>query len=267
MQVKDAFEMSGSSFGGILDSTDFICGCEFEIEDIKQNIDHPMILRVEDHSLRNNGWEYKTKPSDFKTTLELFAYLHKHLKLGNQAFSHRTSTHVHVNVRNMELSTVRQLVLSYALLEPLFFKFVGPEREHNIFCVPLSFTTLPNNYKKDIKYLHGTWHKYTAFNILPLGLGKNSEQGLGTIEFRHLFGTKDPVIFKDWLSILKELYDWFQKNPDYEIIAQLAKGVPVTTIAHQIVPTLAQKYTSKEIQDACKDSALDVKLSIGGLAK
>ncbi len=267
MQVKDVFELSGSSFGGVLDSTEFICGCEFEIEAIIHHTEHPMIVRVEDHSLRNNGYEYKTKPCTFDQTLELFKYLHTNLKVGKDAFSHRTSTHVHVNVRNLEVSTVRQLVLTYALLEPLFFKYVGSVREHSIFCVPLSFTTLPTSYKKDIKYLHGIWHKYTAFNILPLGLGKNSEQGLGTIEFRHLYGTNDMNVFKTWLTILKELYDWFQTKPDYEITAALAKGVSLATIAQQIVPTLAKQFSSNEIQQLCQDTALDVKLSIGGLAK
>ena len=265
--VKDVFQINGSSYGGVLDKDGFICGCEFEIESVKTHIDHPSIVVVEDHSLRNSGYEYKTRPSTYEETLELFDYLHKNLKVGPEPFSHRTSIHVHVNVRNLPVATVRQMVLTYALLEPLFFKFVGPEREHNIFCVPLSFTTMPSLYKKDIKFMHGAWHKYTAFNILPLGLGKNSEQGLGTIEFRHLYGTNKREVFQTWLLALKQLYDFFNKNRDFDVAEALEKGTNAAELAMDIVPALAAKSTYSEINKLCQDTVLDVKLSVGGLAK
>lgn len=265
--VKDVFQMSGGSTPSILDSKDFVCGCEFEIETIKSHCEHPLIVIVEDHSLRNSGYEYKTRPSDYKTTLELFDYLHENLKVGDKPFSERTSIHVHVNVRNLSVATVRQMVLTYALLEPLFFTFVGPEREHNIFCVPLAFTTMPSNYKRDLPFMHGTWHKYTAFNILPLGLGKNSEQGLGTIEFRHLYGTANREVFKTWLTTLKEFYEFFAQNEEYNIIKDIESGMSPSAIAHKIIPTMAQKHSVLELNKLCQDTMLDVKLSVGGLAK
>jgi hypothetical protein len=265
--VKNIFEISGSNFGGLLDSEEFLCGCEFEIESVGTHPEHPQISVVEDHSLRNSGYEYKTRPNTYKDTLELFDYLHKNIKLGKEPFSHRTSIHVHVNVRNMPVDTLRQLVLAYALLEPVFFAFVGPEREHNIFCVPLSFTTMPSYYRRDIKTMHGNWHKYTAFNILPLGLGKNSDAGLGTIEFRHLYGTKDRKVFEVWLKTLKELYDFFNKNRDYNVITAIENGMTPAMAANTIIPTLASQYTNQEINSMCQDTMLDVKLSTGGLAK
>lgn len=265
--VKDVFQINGSSFGGILDKTEFICGCEFEIESVQNNPAHPAINVVEDHSLRNSGYEYKTSPSNYKTTLELFDFLHKHLKVGADPFSHRTSIHVHVNVRNLPVATVRQLVLAYALFEPVFFKYVGPEREHNIFCVPLSFTTMPSLYKKDIKYMHGAWHKYTAFNILPLGLGKNSEQGLGTIEFRHLYGTNKKEVFQKWLLALKQLYDFFNEHRDFDVTTALEKGATPASMLQQIIPVFAEEYSAVGVNTLCQDSLLDVKLSCGGLAK
>lgn len=264
--VKDVFTLSGSSYGGKLNNEDFLCGCEFEIESVKTQISHDEIQVVEDHSLRNYGYEYKTVPSTFKRTLELFDYVHKNLKLGPDPFSHRTSIHVHVNVRNLPVNTVRQLVLTYSLLEPLFFNFVGPEREHNIFCVPLSFTTLPSVYKKDIVYMHSNWHKYTAFNILPLGFGKNSDVGLGTIEFRHLYGTADRKVFETWLTALKQLYDFFNQNRDYDVTKDIVSRSPAQ-IALDVIPALATKHGTATINNMCADSVLDVKLSVGGLAK
>ena len=265
--VKEVFQINSSSYGGVLDKEEFICGCEFEIESVKSQIDHPAIQIVEDHSLRNSGYEYKTSPNNYKTTLELFDFIHKNLKLGAEPFSHRTSIHVHVNVRNLPVATVRQLVLAYALFEPVFFKFVGPEREHNIFCVPLSFTTMPSLYKKDIKYMHGAWHKYTAFNILPLGMGKNSDHGLGTIEFRHLYGTNNREVFQKWLLALKQLYDFFNENRDFDVTNALEKGETPASLLHTIIPIFAKEYEGTPINSLCQDSLLDVKLSCGGLAK
>jgi hypothetical protein len=43
------------------------------------------------------------------------------------------------------------------------------------------------------------WHKYTAFNLLPL-----IKQG--SVEFRHLQGTDDEVLLNQWLSCLENLW-------------------------------------------------------------
>jgi hypothetical protein len=246
----------------------FLCGCEFEIEAIKAHPNpHPHIQVDIDHSLRNNGHEYKTAPNDYKSTLELFDYLHKNIQLGKEPFSHRTSTHVHVNVSTLNVATVRQMVLAYALLEPMFFAYVGKTREHNIFCVPLYFTTMPEYYKKDLLYMHNVWHKYTAFNILPLGPQKDGTPGIGTLEFRHLYGTNDKSIFTKWLTILKEFYEFFEKNPDYNIVEEVAKGKTPASICNQIIPSLCEMYPIKEINSLCADTMLDVKLTVGSLAK
>lgn len=265
-RIRDSFNVQPSNLP-ILSSSNFVCGCEFEIESVKKHPEHPEIVVVEDHSLRNSGYEYKTRPNTYETTLTLFDYIHETISLGKDPFSHRTSIHVHVNMLNMPVATVRQMVLAYALLEPLFFDFVGQEREHNIFCVPLSFTTMPNIYKKDIIYMHGQWHKYTAFNILPLGQGKNSDQGLGTIEFRHLYGTANKEVFQTWLTTLKEWYEWFQKYPEFNVTKEIEVGLTPAQLAGLIIPTLSSKHSVLQLNRLCQDSLLDVKLSVGGLAK
>jgi hypothetical protein len=246
----------------------FLCGCEFEIEAIKGHPKpHPEIQVDIDHSLRNNGYEYKTAPNNFVKTLELFDYLHKGISLGQDPFSHRTSTHVHVNVSTLPVATVRQMVLTYALLEPLFFSFVGKEREHNIFCVPLYFTTMPELYKQDITKMHASWHKYTAFNILPLGTQKDGTHGIGTLEFRHLYGTNSKEIFTKWLTILKEFYEFFEEHEDYNVVEEVAKGRTPREIASMIVPHLSSMYSTSFVNSMCADTMLDVKLTVGSLAK
>jgi hypothetical protein len=248
----------------------FFCGMECEIEAVKYSAKDSFagIFMVEtDHSLRNNGLEFKSYPNNKAKTLENFKLLHTAIQLGAEPFSERTSIHVHVNMAEMEMSKVKQFILAYAMLEPLFFEFVGEKRQNNIFCVPLFYTYLPSLYKKDVQGLHQAWHKYTAFNIKPLG---NSDlgPGIGTIEFRHMYGTNDVGIVSTWLTILEEFYNNIAQN-DVDILQFLVDGVSAEQIAKQIVPTLVKALAPKklDINKLCEDTILDVKLATGGLIK
>lgn len=228
--------------------TQFICGVEYEIESIKGHGSCESFVTIkEDGSLRNNGYEYITRPNSYEESLAIFKRLHDCLTYGEDAFSHRTSIHVHVNVAHMEMPQVKQLVLLYALCEPLFFNFVGKERESSIFCVPLYHTYLASHYKKSTDTLISTWHKYTAFNLCPI-----PQQG--SVEFRHLGGTNDYTRFELWLSSLKSLYDFINNNPKMNVLKEL-KDIP--GLVEQAVP----KLLSMGSLDLLKDSILDVKLA------
>jgi hypothetical protein len=245
--------------------TDFICGCEYEIEDIKKiSLAVQDVFTIEDdHSLRNGGKEFKTPPCSFDEAVANFDFLHKNLTLGEDPFSDRTSIHVHVNVSKMMEAQVRQLVLCYALIEPIIFEFVGPVRKGSIFCVPLNYTFLPSKYSNSFSGLRQIWHKYTAFNIVPAGPNKDN-LGLGTVEFRHLYGTDNRETFHTWLTILRELYLFIATQPDFNIIKSLEKDNFIN-LARQISPTLTKDYTYSQLAELMKDSQLDVKLSAGGI--
>lgn len=261
-QVKNVFQLPQTPRLAKFGTKEFVCGCEFEIEAIKNydNVSQQFSI-VEDHSLRNNGREFKTFPSTYEDSLELFKDLHEKLIVGKEPFSDRTSIHVHVNVRDLELSEVRQMILIYALLEPLFFDFVGEKRKNSIFCVPLNYTFLPSAYKSSTLVLLEKWknNKYTAFNILPIN-------SFGTIEFRHLYGTNNKNVFSDWLSAIRELYTFIVKNPDFQLLRELsAERLKVSEFAMQVVPTLAAKVPGYYIDTITKDTLLDVKLASGGI--
>jgi hypothetical protein len=237
----------------------FVCGCEFEIESILNWENLGGFVSVEeDHSLRNNGKEFKTPPVGFELALETFRILHDNIKLGPNPFSERTSIHVHVNVRDLSLKDVRNLILTYALLEPLFFEFAGETRKGSIFCVPLSYTYLPSLYKHPITMLLDKWknNKYTAFNLLPI-------TSFGTVEFRHLYGTGDEQVFTTWLTAIKELYDYVVNHPELEVTELLKE--PIAKVALEIIPSLAKLYSVNRITELTQDSVVDIKLSKGGL--
>lgn len=228
----------------------FLAGVEYEIEDIKDLsglFDFNRFQVKEDGSLRNNGHEIITAPNTFSGCLEDFNIIHDTISYGDKAFSHRTSIHVHINVATLEKAQLKQLILLYALTEPLFFNFVGKEREGSIFCVPLSYTYLPSLYKKSSDSLVASWHKYTAFNILPA-------QTQGSVEFRHLYGTNNKEVFETWLSSIKSLYDFVVNTPKFNIIKEL-NNVP--QLVQRVVPKLLEKGDISMLSN----TILDVKLA------
>lgn len=179
----------------------FIAGIECEIECIGSKKNTGIFRATEDGSLRNDGVEYISEPTTRPNLVHEFRNLHATIDNYDRSkcFSPRTSTHVHVNCRPFTMEQVKNLVLLYALFEEFFFTMVSKDRRHNIHCVPLTETFLPNLYRRDLGSMVEGWHKYTAFNLLPL-------VKQGSVEFRHLQGTDDPVLLDQWLTCLEQLW-------------------------------------------------------------
>jgi len=245
------------------EADEFICGTEYEIEDI-----HKVLLpdfniggetpywfgdlgAVKDGSLRNNGMEFVTRPVTFDRALELFDYLHVNLKLGSEPYTHRTSTHVHVNVASMSMGELKHFVMLYALFEPVFFKYAGTTRQHNIHCVPLSYTLLPKHYASSVNSLVDMWSKYTAFNLKPV-------KTQGTVEFRHLYGTGDKKVYQQWLTMLKELWEFAHTSKTTWLLQQLKANMSPTVMLLSVIPSaLSLQMTDADFED----SLVDVKLA------
>jgi len=245
-------------------ASEFICGTEYEIEDIKnvefEDYDYQIgggkpywmgpIGAIEDGSLRNNGVEFVTVPSTYKEALVLFDMLHEALTLGPNPYTHRTSIHVHVNVASLSPGQLKHLVLLYALAEPLFFDFVGEKRKNNIHCVPLNYTILPGYYNNSVDYLISKWSKYTAFNLNPV-------VSQGTVEFRHMFGTGDKVLYTHWLTMLKNLWDFVYKTDPPWLGQVLTQGFPAQAIIANVFPLKGNTLP----EEAYASSMIDVKMA------
>lgn len=183
----------------------FLCSLECEIEALKEACCHDtdFFQFKTDASLRGCSGEWVSSyPLPRKEAVDSFKKLHNGLKFNGKdnPFSERTSLHVHVNCLDITPEQVRNIILLYALFEPFFFMMVAPNRRHNIHCVPLTETYFPKYYKNNLQVLHKNWHKYTALNARRLS-------DLGTLEFRHLQGTSDPVLLDEWLHVIENL--WF----------------------------------------------------------
>lgn len=197
----------------------FVAGIECEIESVEPDQHFDNFMSTHDGSLRNDGMEFISKPLDRGTLIHSFKDLHAHIQLyaPEDAFTARTSTHVHINCRTLDLNQTRQLILFYALFEDFFFAMVNQDRRSNIHCVPLTETFLPQLYKYDVYRYVKNWHKYTALNVLPL-----AKQG--SIEFRHLQGTRDDQLLSDWLLVLENLWRLAQRESiTTEALADQAK--------------------------------------------
>lgn len=180
----------------------FVAGMECEIESVKGIKDHVLNWdSTNDGSLRNNGIEFISLPMFRDGLVQSFKNLHAQIDYHNrnEAFTHRTSIHVHVNCRGLTAEQLKQFLLFYALYEEFFFAMVKPERKHNIHCVPLSQTYLPSRYARPIEQMINNWHKYTAFNMLPI-------KTLGTVEFRHMHGTADVELVSQWLKTIENMW-------------------------------------------------------------
>ena len=202
--INETFDLKKNALDQV---TMFFAGVECEIESVKNKNDFEYFSATHDGSLRNEGVEFISTPLPKEDLVGSFKKLHAHLEYYEkaEAFSPRTSTHVHINCRTLDELAARQLVLFYALYEEFFFAMVNQDRRTNIHCVPLTETFLPQLYKNGIHIMTKQWHKYTALNVLPLATQ-------GSIEFRHLQGTDDPELFNEWVSTLNNLWLMAQRE-------------------------------------------------------
>lgn len=241
-------------------NSEFICGAELEIESVMDMrlaaLTDKYIGVTEDGSLRNHGREFLLPPSTLENSVELFKFTHQCLFLGEEVepFSERTSVHVHVNCMHSTQQQIKNLLYLYAIFEPLAFAFAGQERADNIHCVPLNHTIMPSNYALSLESLIDRWHKYTAFNLLPL-------RELGTVEFRHLGGTNDPVRYAAWLKFIKTLWVAAHKIDKIDKVTLLKPAAVLTPLYNELATPefMANCLTSHYFR--LEDNLLDVKLA------
>lgn len=255
MNVRDFYTLTKDSWE---DVDPFMCGLELEIEDII-DINHLALYEEdiqveEDNSLRNNGKEFKIPPSTYEDALSLFQFVHRNISTGVEAFTDRTSIHVHVNVRHLSIHKLKQLILTYALVEPLFFELAGDVRRGSIYAVPLTSTYLPTFYKLSLPNLLQKWHKYTALNVLPV-IGGNGTNRLGSIEFRHLYGTSSVSVLSEFLTLVKNVFMYvYDKPEEWFLVTELDNPLP-------IINTLSTRKLKPSILKQLENTIIDVKLS------
>lgn len=198
----------------LIDSYTYI-GVEVELEGILvSDITNkcPLLNDVHDYSLRGADsreilFAFPLKGSDVEeAVLAIESYVTK-LDV-RPIISNRTSTHVHIDVRDMSILQLRKFLAVYVSVERMLFHYCGREREENIFCVPLykAATTLENisellQAKDSRAFGHilndkfGEHKRYGAVNL-------NAINKHGTLEFRMLRGEWRYKPIMEWINII-----------------------------------------------------------------
>lgn len=171
---------------------------------------------TQDNSLRNAGVEFVSVPLRGDQVENAVRQLQQSLPESHE-FSPRTSVHVHMNVRDLQINQIMNLMLVYTVVEELLFGYAGDNRQQNVFCVRITDTEYVRNYRNfqiDPRQVVHYWNKYTALNLLPM-------ESKGTVEFRHMAGTIDPEKIVNWVNLLA-------------CIKTYAKNTPITAILQQV---------------------------------
>ena len=194
-----------------------LVGIEVEVENSGRVGDEPYIwTQRADGSLRNNGIEWVSFPLPTRYIEKALTWLYKRVLTSKADFSVRTSIHIHLNVRDMTPDQVLSLIIAYMAVEKLMFKFEGTGRYKSIFCVPLEECSLLGVLDTYVQHnFQGEfWMKYTAFNLCPI-------MSFGTIEFRHLHGTKDVTKIMNWISLIQRLEMYARSVSSKEILERV----------------------------------------------
>ena len=193
-----------------------VMGVELEIENVPnfEELVVPGMYTERDGSLRNDGMEFITRPMTYSFLAYTLEKFFKKAQLGDRNYSERTSVHVHANCQDLTLEQLTSLVLLYQVFEKLLYRFIGEDRDKNIFCVPLcetnitfqNFGNLARNTEINSNVLGlRKWMKYTGLNLLPLF-------DKGTVEFRHMGGTCNSARILNWCNLIGRMFVFAKEN-------------------------------------------------------
>lgn len=205
---------------------DQFLGIEQEVEALRLRKVPDGWNSVADGSLRN-GIEYITAdPLCGKELLSAIDSFYDEVNKANFSeennSSFRTSTHVHVdftrrsgyriaNGRGDSLMGVRQFLLSYYMLEDMFFGVAGERRRYTGYCLPYSVANtdliriLRARDGQEFSSAVDTSGRYYGCNFKSLGRH-------GTVEFRHLELTVNPDKLINWINMILRMKKFTYEN-------------------------------------------------------
>lgn len=240
-----------------------------EFADDKNGIMHTIWNNVSDGSLRNHGREFVSMPVKGREIGYALQLLNKTLHNDKQCIGHeftdRTSVHVHMNVRDLTINQLSNLVMLYALVEPLLFSIESTNRDKSIFCVPwnesdvisqlynLMDTTTPDGARL---VSLGNWYKYTGLNLKPV-------TAYGTVEFRHMKGTCDVGILTKWINIILSLKK-YAVGVEFKVLKERLLNLNTTSEYNAIIldifgKELYDNFQTHDLQSLLETTSSNIK--------
>lgn len=158
-----------------------------------------------DNSLHDAGMEFVFRRPYFGSdVIAAVDGLLAHARAARYAVSIRTGFHVHVDVRDMEMREFVNMCALYALFERAIYRYIGDNRDENVFCLPwykthgtvLKINSVVNSQAEHLKSRAQSLRdeKYAGLNLDPLAR-------FGSVEFRHALTTVDSQRALDWINI------------------------------------------------------------------
>ena len=123
------------------------------------------------------------------------------------AISKRTSTHVHIDVRDFDIEQIQRYAMLWVVFEEVLFNWSAPKRARNNYSrsamefpdVEEQFGQLfdlsPGHPGNMYHFINENGRKYDALNLYSM-------VNLGTLEFRAMGGCYDPDRLLEWINIL-----------------------------------------------------------------
>lgn len=249
--------------------TDCLIGIEIELEsfDLMDLAEKRHDLKsfnkywsvIPDHSLRDNGQEFVlTAPKSgagVSTALKAFDVLIGRLDQKPQA-PQTTSTHVHLDVSNMEVHDLVKFLFTYRLFEESLLRYCGEHRQSNLYCLTFKeaskpFMSLASALRDptNLRMYDTRNFKYGACNLSSLN-------SYGSVEFRCKGGSTSGAEIIEWVNMLTAIKMFAATVKSYDDLLMLASQ-EVTDIAKLVfkekAEVIAEHIQPEDIWDAVND--------------
>lgn len=236
-------------------------GLELELEGLPRTPEIRGWRRESDGSLRD-GIEYVFDgPQGGSQAEASIHHMASFLRDNPPEPTFRCSTHIHMDVRDLELQEIERVVLAYLMAEGIFFEHCNVYRRYSNFCTPYWRNPAPLNnlgqwlkvnswtYPQRVRNFRG-WPKYTAFNLQPL-------QSYGSVEFRgsHCITSEPELIaLAQRMLHLRRLAKSITAESPLEFVEHLR-----TMSASDMFPTgLEHTVVDPQVMDTCYANALSI---------
>lgn len=200
-------------------------GVELEIEGVE------LPLRIEgwavhnEGSLRGHAREYVTAGAFDREHLSVLldVLTSTFQAYGSRPrFSYRAGTHIHKNMQTRTPDSIIRSIILWCIVEPLFLKLCGPNRDGNLFCLSAYDTGEMHIWLRNVfrEYQENQNHhrvflqrgKYASLNVDQL-------YGFGTLEVRALANSWDKNEILRWCDYIDAILKDHEMHPN-EMIRQ-----------------------------------------------
>lgn len=237
-------------------------GLEMEVENADNNMVtvYPAWTSRDDGSLRNNGTEYVSVPIAGRRIHFAINQFYDNIN-SDCHFSPRTSIHVHLNVLDLSIDQIAVLLLTYALFERQLYAFIGSDRDKSNFCVPM----YESSYKT-IKYFlnnNESWQAPQLERSRYMGLNVDAVRKFGSLEFRHLEGTKNKEKLVHWINLLFRLKIYARENTLEYVkgrINKLNSDSSYQALFNDVFSSCAWYLNARDLQRECEAAVSSLKL-------